>query len=642
MSSATVEVADSISVSSPASSSETNKPGLFERISTRLERFQKSWGNSLRLRVTVVIICAGIVGIGITGFVITTAMESAIFEQTVHSDLEYFSMKVTAAQDKFSAAESPTTGQAQQVANEVVASMYNPGRGLVGSVLLLSEGQKYSANQIFEPSTASDTQVRALITPEIRSTLEKESANSKNIAWQSVEVPNADGGADPGIIAGAMLQIPNAGNYEIYAVYTLAAQESLLNAMYKVLLASVVVLFLFILILLIIVLRMLLRPIENATKKAELLAEGEFATRMEVRGSDELARLAKAFNQMAASIEEQFTQLERMSQLQTQFVSAVSHELRSPVTTIRMAGQLIFDKREELPAALRRSAELQHDQVNNLDSMLADLLEISRYDAGAMTLTTETVDISELVAKTVASLRPLAQDNGSDTQIITSGETSAEIEIRRIERIIRNLLVNAYEHGEGKPVQIRVVANDTAVAVGVVDFGIGITADQAEHVFDRFWRADSSRVRKTGGTGLGLTIAREDALIHGGSLEASGYLGAGAVFLLIIPKQPGASHIKPLSLSDLLLVYETSQESAAEITAESAGDGAGDSATTGGEDFPEEAQAAAVEEKTAATAGAAVGIDANVDTDPEAQKDSEVSAELDTVVDSEEGRENAQ
>ncbi|MGV9195582.1 MtrAB system histidine kinase MtrB, partial [Arcanobacterium canis] len=344
------------------------------------------------------------------------------------------------------------------------------------------------------------------------------------------------------------LTIPSAGQYELYAAYSLSSQESLIRSTFRALTFSVVALIVLLAFVSWLIMRLVLRPVQEASASAHQLAEGEFEARMEVRGTDELAQLARSFNQMASSLEDQFTKMERMSKVQTDFVSAVSHELRSPVTTIRMAGQLIFDKREELSPALRRSAELQHDQLKNLEMMLSDLLEISRYDAGGTSLATKPTDVGELARTVIELADPLAQDNGVTVSISVEGNPEAEIEPRRIERILRNLVVNALEHAEGNPVSVRIVGNDTAVAAEVMDWGIGLDDEQAAHVFDRFWRADSSRVRKTGGTGLGLTIAKEDALIHGGTLEATGVMGVGSTFLLTIPKTPHTPFIAPIDL----------------------------------------------------------------------------------------------
>lgn len=525
------------------------KPPVFERLWLAVFALRRVWFSSLRLRVVVLIVCGGALGAGVIGMVITSQIRSVVFQQTVQSNVEQFTSEVRTAQENFSATASTATGQTQQIANELVARMYDPARGLMGAVLMRSAKQPGpQTTQIIEPSTASVATLRSLVTNKLRESV----ASTGDVAWQSVAIPrdssNPVSSSIPGIVVGRAIDIPSAGAYELYAVYSLENQESLLNSAYRVLSFGVVALIILVTLLIIMVLQLVLRPVREASEGARHLAEGELETRMEVQGSDELAQLANSFNQMASSLEDQFARLERMSAVQTAFVSAVSHELRSPVTTIRMAGQLIYDKREELPLALKRSAELQHDQLKNLDSMLSDLLEISRYDAGAMNLASESADISAIVQNVVTMVQPLANDNGVLVSCVAQGDTRAEVEPRRIERIMRNLVVNAVEHGEAKPVRIRVVGNNSAVAVEVADNGVGLSHEQAAHVFDRFWRADSSRMRKTGGTGLGLTIAREDALIHGGSLSAVGELGVGSTFLLAVPKKPGSSYVSPIAL----------------------------------------------------------------------------------------------
>ncbi|MGV9218813.1 MtrAB system histidine kinase MtrB [Arcanobacterium canis] len=515
---------------------------FFGRLSHRIASLRERWQSSLSTRTMVIIVVGGILGFFIAGAIVVSQIRGAVFNAALQTNIEQFSADATIAQDRFTQTSSPTSGQLQQVANSVVSSMYDPTRGLIGSVLVRSRGQGAPSVQILEPQVATSTQIRSLITPELRS-----KTTTGQVSYMSVAVPGQESEA-PGLILGTALTIPSAGQYELYAAYSLSSQESLIRSTFRVLTFSVVALIVLLAFVSWLIMRLVLRPVQEASASAHQLAEGEFEARMEVRGTDELAQLARSFNQMASSLEDQFTKMGRMSKVQTDFVSAVSHELRSPVTTIRMAGQLIFDKREELSPALRRSAELQHDQLKNLEMMLSDLLEISRYDAGGTSLATKPTDVGELARTVIELADPLAQDNGVTVSISVEGNPEAEIEPRRIERILRNLVVNALEHAEGNPVSVRIVGNDTAVAAEVMDWGIGLDDEQAAHVFDRFWRADSSRVRKTGGTGLGLTIAKEDALIHGGTLEATGVMGVGSTFLLTIPKTPHTPFIAPIDL----------------------------------------------------------------------------------------------
>jgi two-component system sensor histidine kinase MtrB len=236
--------------------------------------------------------------------------------------------------------------------------------------------------------------------------------------------------------------------------------------------------------------------------------------------------------------------------MQQRFVSDVSHELRTPLTTVRMAAEVLYDARHDFDPINKRSAELLYNQVERFQSLLADLLEISRFDAGVAMLDAEPTDILQLVAKVVEDAGPVAAEYGSQVTINSRDESIVvEMDDRRIERILRNLVLNALEHSEGNPVNISVAANESAVAVAVRDHGIGMTQSEAARVFDRFWRADPARARTTGGSGLGLSIAAEDTKLHNGWLQAWGSKGTGSNFRLTLPLRQGEAISKsPLQL----------------------------------------------------------------------------------------------
>jgi two-component system sensor histidine kinase MtrB len=292
------------------------------------------------------------------------------------------------------------------------------------------------------------------------------------------------------------------------------------------------------------------RPVRVAAETAGRLAAGDLSQRIRVRGADELATLGRSFNSMADSLQRQIRRLEDLSRLQRRFTSDVSHELRTPLTTIRMAGEYLYASRTEFAPELTRAAELLHDELDRFESLLADLLEISRYDAGVANLESETADIRDVVARTVETTRLLAARQGSDIVVEEpSWPVTVDMDSRRVERILRNLVGNALDHGEGKPVVITIGCDDDAVAVTVRDHGVGLRAGQAALVFNRFWRGDTSRSRLTGGTGLGLSISLEDARLHDGWLQAWGEPGRGAQFRLTLPRRAGHTLIhSPLPL----------------------------------------------------------------------------------------------
>jgi two-component system sensor histidine kinase MtrB len=271
---------------------------------------------------------------------------------------------------------------------------------------------------------------------------------------------------------------------------------------------------------------------------------------MEVRGIDELAALATSFNDMAASLQEKLEELEDLSQVQRQFVSDVSHELRTPLTTIRIASDVLFGAKNEMDQAAGRSAELLQSQLERFEALLTDLLEISRYDANAATLEPEPVDVCTIVRQSADVAQQLAERRGTKIEFRLPAEPCvAEVDRRRVERILRNLLLNAVEHGENKDAVVTAAMDSGAVAISVRDFGVGLRPGEDQLVFDRFWRADPARARTSGGTGLGLAIALEDARLHGGWLEAWGERGRGSVFRLTLPRvADGELHGSPLPL----------------------------------------------------------------------------------------------
>ncbi|MDN5570809.1 MAG: HAMP domain-containing histidine kinase [Propionibacteriaceae bacterium] len=349
-----------------------------------------------------------------------------------------------------------------------------------------------------------------------------------------------DGRADrAGLVVGGALLAPGSGRYPVYFLFLMDQEQQTLQVVQRsALLAAGAFLPLMTGIMYLISLQAL-RPIRAAREASERIAAGNLHERMVVRGSDDLAGLGRSMNHMAEELGRRLEQLEDLSRVQRQFVSDVSHELRTPLTTIRMAVDVLYEGRAELPPIPRRTAELLRQEIDRFESLLTDLLEISRFDAGAAELQAEEVDLTELVSVEVAAQQALAEAYSTTIVLDAAGDTHCLIDPRRIRRILSNLLSNAIEHGEGRDVLVVVRANDAAVAVAVRDFGVGFSAAQAHQVFSRFWRADPSRQRTVGGSGLGLSIALENAELHGGWLNAWGRPGHGAQFRLTLPRTPG-------------------------------------------------------------------------------------------------------
>ncbi|MEU7556129.1 MtrAB system histidine kinase MtrB [Streptomyces sp. NPDC044571] len=376
---------------------------------------------------------------------------------------------------------------------------------------------------------------------------------------------------EPALVVGKRLTDINGDPYDLYYLFPLTQEEESLNLVKS----TIATAGLFVVVLLSaiawLVVRQIVTPVRMAAGIAERLSAGRLQERMKVTGEDDIARLGEAFNKMAQNLQNKIQQLEDLSRMQRRFVSDVSHELRTPLTTVRMAADVIHDARVDFDPVTARSAELLAGQLDRFESLLADLLEISRFDAGAAALEAEPIDLRDVVRRVIDGAEPLAEHKG--TRIRVLGDTQpviAEADARRVERVLRNLVVNAVEHGEGRDVVVRLASAGGAVAVAVRDYGVGLKPGEATRVFNRFWRADPARARTTGGTGLGLSIAVEDARLHGGWLQAWGEPGGGSQFRLTLPRTAD----EPLRGSPIPLEPEDSRANRARAAAEAAGAGA--------------------------------------------------------------------
>ncbi|WP_030943341.1 MtrAB system histidine kinase MtrB [Streptomyces sp. NRRL S-646] len=343
--------------------------------------------------------------------------------------------------------------------------------------------------------------------------------------------------SQPALVIGKQVNDPSGAPYQLYYLFPLTQEEKSLSLVKGTLATAG----LFVVVLLgaiaWLVVRQVVTPVRMAAGIAERLSAGRLQERMKVTGEDDIARLGEAFNKMAQNLQLKIQQLEDLSRMQRRFVSDVSHELRTPLTTVRMAADVIHEAREDFDPVTARSAELLADQLDRFESLLADLLEISRFDAGAAALEAEPIDLREVVRRVVSGAEPLAERKGTHIRVLGDQQpVVAEADARRVERVLRNLVVNAVEHGEGKDVLVKLATAGGAVAVAVRDYGVGLKPGEATRVFSRFWRADPARARTTGGTGLGLSIALEDARLHGGWLQAWGEPGGGSQFRLTLPR----------------------------------------------------------------------------------------------------------
>jgi two-component system sensor histidine kinase MtrB len=486
------------------------------------------WRRSLQTRViATTLLLSGTVSV-LIGATILHQVRDGLLDSATRSALGQLSTGVDRAQDQFGAAPPSTPRSVDQTAYSVVNALAPSSQQDTYDVVMLPA----SAGLISYSSRASDI---GSVPAALRTSVEQRSREE----WSYTTFLNPSGTRSAALIVGAPVQAPGA-RYELFYLFPLDREASTLQLVERTMLFAGAALVLLLVGIAAIVTRQVVRPVRQAAATAERLASGRLKERMRVRGEDDLATLAASFNRMADTVQQQISQLRELSRLQRRFVADVSHELRTPITTIRMAADLLHDSSSDLPPELSRSSELLQAQLDRFELLLADLLEISRYDAGAAVLDAEPVDLNHLVTRVVALAAPLALRRG--TTVVADVPDQAVIvdaDSRRIDRVLRNLVENAIEHAEGGPVDVMLRGGDGGVAISVRDYGVGLLPGQASLVFGRFWRADPARARTTGGTGLGLSIALEDVRLHGGWLQAWGEPNRGSVFRLTLPWRVG-------------------------------------------------------------------------------------------------------
>jgi two-component system, OmpR family, sensor histidine kinase MtrB len=483
------------------------------------------WWRSLPLRVVLTVFLASVLVLVLGGFLLMQQATIGVIDGKKETAKNEARQAVNTAQGQLNAAD--LTGEVN--VDKLLFDLATGYAGRAGQyeVIIIARGQIITAGNAVVIS--------------IPAALRKRVEQSNDLLMTSTQIDYRDGRPSvAGLVAGATLTLPGTGRYQIYLLFPLTQEVATLGVLRYAVVTTGAILVILLTFIAALVSRQVVTPVRAARRAAESLASGNLRDRMKVRGQDDLARLATSMNYMASELEKQINTLEELSAVQQRFVSDVSHELRTPLTTVRMASEVLYEARDEFDAVAARSAELLQNELDRFEALLSDLLEISRFDAGAAQLNVEEVDLRDLVRRVVEANLRLAETNNTEITVHESGEAKAEVDTRRIERILRNLLVNAIEHSEGHPIDILIESDDAAVAIAVRDHGVGFEASQARQVFHRFWRGDAARARTVGGTGLGLAIAMEDANLHGGWLTAWGRPAMGAQFRLTLPKRVGA------------------------------------------------------------------------------------------------------
>lgn len=528
------------------------------RIGARLGRpFRAAfglWRRSIRTRVVVAIVLLGALVAGSVGFFVTRQIADGLVNARVKSSVAEATSETDSARERLAAAgssEFDPDAQLRQLVESVVA------RGSVRGFDVVVIGPINADTAVAAGGNAGVQSTAGISGASVPQALREVVETSNGTSWtytRAQKFSDAAGQGEPAVVVGSRVVLPSDGStYTLYFLFKMTEEQRTLDLVRQSLLTSGGLLLLLTAGVVFLVTRQVITPVRLARRVAERIASGRLEERMHVHGEDDIARLAVSFNQMADALQQQIRQLVDVSRVQRQFVSDVSHELRTPLTTVRMAGDVLHDSRAGFDPVAGRAAELLQKELDRFENLLADLLEISRFDADAAGLELAEVNLVDVAHRVVDQSEAVARTRGVQLLLRAPTPCIAEVDERRIERVLRNLISNAIDHanvrGDSRVV-VTVGADAHAAAVTVRDYGVGLQPGQLVMVFNRFWRADPARARTTGGTGLGLAISLEDTQLHGGWLQVWGAPGAGAQFRVTVPCRAG----EPLGHSPLPLV----------------------------------------------------------------------------------------
>ena len=530
-------------VASPGDERETrdgpaSEPTLRERLTdfdpaAVGHRLARLWRRSLQLRVVTSTLALSMGVILTIAFMLQSQMAAQLLSTKLDAAVEQAGRLRVTVEAQIAATDEGTSEQSRL--DQARSALGERGNATDGDSVhagsfdpILVVPDQTGRGQVVSPADAE-------VPPELQSLVQR-----GRVAYQYATV-DFRGQQAKALIIGTPTESSIPG-LELYLVYPLIAEEQTLGIMRGIVATAGLAIIVLSAAIAWMVARQVVLPVRQAASIAQRFANGHLKERMVIRGEDDVARLAMAFNDMAQSLSDQITQLEEFGDLQKRFTSDVSHELRTPLTTVRMAADIISDSVEHLDAPTKRAVELLESELDRFESLLTDLLEVSRHDAGMAELSVSEMDVRKAVRDAVSTVSHIAESAGVEVEMDMPAEpVMAEVDSRRVERILRNLVANALDHCESKPVRVTLRGSDAAIAVSVRDHGVGLGPGEDALVFNRFWRADPSRVRRSGGTGLGLAIALEDAKLHGGRLDCWGSPGEGSCFRLTIPRRHGGT-----------------------------------------------------------------------------------------------------
>lgn len=279
------------------------------------------------------------------------------------------------------------------------------------------------------------------------------------------------------------------------------------------------------------------RSLWQLQKGAHDLAAGNFSTRVKLNEADELADVAEAFNLMADELQRSFARQRELEQARRNLIAAVSHDLRTPLTSIRAMIEAMSDGVVTDPAMVKRYYFNIQSQTENLSNLINDLFELSKLESEQIQLRLEPVNLNELLSEVVDSMQQQARNKKVSLKAIFCQDAPITVaEFDKIQRVVYNLIQNAIRHTpDNGMISLETKAVPQGVQVSVIDTGEGIDPDDLPHIFEQFFRGEKSRSRETGGAGLGLAIAKRIIEAHNGKIWVNSQPGQGTCFSFVLP-----------------------------------------------------------------------------------------------------------
>jgi len=280
------------------------------------------------------------------------------------------------------------------------------------------------------------------------------------------------------------------------------------------------------------------RPLEELVEASGRLAGGNLDARVKVGGLSETAALGTAFNEMAAELQRRAGERDQLETMKDEFVLTASHELRSPLTSVQGFAELLMLERDRLSPKQADTVEIILDNTRHMVRLLNDLLDLTRSDAGRLTIKPTPTDAAPLLEDAVRTMR--SQTEAKDQALslrVADRLPRINVDRDRIRQVLVNLLTNAHEYcPTGASIAVTAERDGDEVKLAVSDDGPGMAEDQVEHIFERFTRGDAGLTQHVGGTGLGLAISKSLVELHGGRIEATSSPGRGSTFCIHLPE----------------------------------------------------------------------------------------------------------